>query len=134
MNKLLIFFLSLSLYSCKCAFSEKIEFVKWDTNRMTFIKTNLELGNLEYSLNIESCKKKKYNLKLTTTVFSRNQKKGTFYIIGYNSETEKHDTLSIFTNFKNEFSINVKKYNSFVFKEEENEIATKYLIQEFLQR
>ena len=39
----------------------------------TFIKTNLELGNLGYSLNIESCKKKKYNLKLTTTVFSRNQ-------------------------------------------------------------
>jgi hypothetical protein len=101
---------------------------------MTFIKTNLELGNLGYSLNIESCKKKKYNLKLTTTVFSRNQKKGTFYIIGYNSETEKHDTLSIFTNFKNEFSINVKKYNSFVFKEEENEIATKYLFQEFSQR
>jgi hypothetical protein len=134
MNKLFIFFLSLNLYSCKCTFSEKIEFVKWEKNRNIFIKTNLYLGNLEYSLNIESCIKKKGNLKLTTTVFSRNQKKSKFYIIGYNTMTRNHDTLSIFTNFKNEFSINVKKYNSFVFKEEENEIATKYLIQEFLQR
>lgn len=131
MNKLLILFILLNVNSCKCNFSGKKTFVKWEKSKNMFVDTNIGLGTLVYSLNIESCEKKNNNLKIIATVFSQKQNKNKFYIIGNNTKTCKLDTISTFTKFENEFSFNLKEYDFFIFKEEEDEVGTKYLIQEF---
>lgn len=130
-NKLLILLLFLNVNSCKCDFSGKTTFVKWEKSKSTFVDTNIELGTLKHSLNIEYCEKRNNNLKIIATVFSqmKMQNELKFYIIGNNTKTSKLDTVSTFTEFKNEFSFDLKEYNYFVFKEENNEIGTKYLIE-----
>lgn len=131
MNKLLILFLLLDMNSCKCDFSGKITFVKWEKSKNMFVDTNIELGTLEYSLNIKSCEKKNNRLKIIATVFSQKRNTNKFYIIGKNTKTSKLDTISTFTKFENEFSFDLKEYDFFIFKEENDEIGTKYLTQEF---
>lgn len=131
MNKLLILFLLLDMNSCRCDFSGKTTFVKWVKSKNMFVDTNIEIGTLGYSLNIESCEKKNNNLKITATVFSQKRNKNKFYIIGKNTKTSKLDTISTFTKFENEFSFDLKEYDFFIFKEENDEIGTKYLTQEF---
>ncbi len=137
MNKFIILIIVLNLNSCECNFVGNQTFVKWERNKNEFVNTNIDIGSLEYSLNIESCKKEKNKLKITTSVYLKNQykimdkSKNHFYIIGNNLQRKKLDTISSFINLKNEFSVNLKDYDYFIFIEQNNEIGTKYLIKDF---
>mgnify|MGYP006189274809 CR=1 FL=1 len=130
----LLFLLKIS--SCECDYSGKVYFVKWDLNKKDYVPTNVEIGTIEQSFNIEDCKNEKDSLFVKAIVYSRNQirlnkKNEQFYLIGI-QKNKNLDTLYSFSNYSiNNYVFDLRKYESFVFKEKESEVGHMYFTKGF---
>lgn len=136
MIRFIMLFVFLNSNSCECEFSEKKTYVKWEKSKNEFVNTNVDIGTLDYSLNLESCEKKNKNLIISSSIYSpklqKNNDKSTFFcLLGINQEQKSIDTLYVFNSLENNFTIEFKKYDYFVFKEKNSLIGTKYFIKDF---
>lgn len=135
-------FLSFSLLfllkfnSCECDYSWDYLLVKLDDDKKEFVPTNVEIGTIEQSFNIEDCKNEKDSLFVKAIVYSRNQirlnkKNEQFYLIGV-QKNKNLDTLYSFSNYSiNNYVFDLRKYESFVFKEKESEVGHIYFTKGF---
>lgn len=134
-RRVFLIFLLTSLFSCKCNFTGYRSFVKANEIK-EFKNTSIDPNLIEYSLNVESCKKEKNLITIKSSIYYTGQndfklKNEKFYIIGCFKDSNKNDTLKISNDVKINFFINKRKYNAFIFKEEKSTIGTKFLLKDF---
>lgn len=120
----------------ECKYSGEIYFVEWSNDSKSFINKNLEIGSIEKSFNIEDCKKVKDSLFVEASIFFKNKfnsnkKDEFFYIIGIKNN-RPIDTLYKFSKISsNNYAFSLKKYDSFIFKEKESFVGSKFLMKSF---
>lgn len=127
----------LKFNSCECDYSWDYAYVKYHKINNEFKEElNIVGGSINQSFNIEDCKKEKDSLFVKASVYSRfnignTKKHELFYIIGV-QKSKKLDTLYSFYNYSiKDYVFDLRKYESFVFKESESEIGHIYFIKGF---